>query len=437
MLGLFISKFATVPALFLVLRLDSMRSLNDWLTWLEQQHPKAIDLGLDRIAQVADRLQLRQLNCPVITVGGTNGKGSTVATLVSLAKASNRKVGSYTSPHLIRFNERICINGVEVADDVLVRAFEDIEAVRGDISLTYFEFTTLAAFQIFKTSHLDVAILEVGLGGRLDAVNMVDADVSVVTSIGLDHMDWLGNTRDLIGREKAGIYRTNRPAICGDREPPAELIKVAQEKGADLRLKGVDFEAQLNGDTWNYRDSLGELTNLPKPGIAIENAMTALAAWRAAGLHLNADEVSLGIKNARLSGRAEVVAHNPEIILDVAHNPHGAEFFMRQLPPNKPNQRTFAVFGILADKDAAGVLDACLGRVDAWFLGSLNVPRGSNWQAIEPLLIERGMLIKGRHASIELALREARKHATALDRIIVFGSFYTVGEARTALNLGE
>ena len=216
-------------------------TLDDWLSWLEQQHPKTIDLGLERAGQVADRLGLRTLGCKVITVGGTNGKGSTVATLVSICRAAGLRVGSYTSPHILHFNERICINDTPVDDVTLVRAFEKIRAVQGDVPLTYFEFTTLAAFLIFREAGLDVAVLEVGLGGRLDAVNLVDADVAVVTSIGIDHIEYLGDTREKIAVEKAGIFRAGRTAICGDDNPPDTLLEAAALTGATLICRGRDF----------------------------------------------------------------------------------------------------------------------------------------------------------------------------------------------------
>ncbi len=354
-------------------------NLADWLAWLELQHPKSIDLGLERVGLVADRLRLRELGCPVITVGGTNGKGSTVATLVSLGLAAGLRVGSYTSPHLLHFNERICLDGQPVADALIVQALEAVDGVREGVSLTYFEFTTLAAFWIFQQAGLGLAVLEVGLGGRLDAVNLVDADVAVVTSIGLDHTDWLGPDRDSIGREKAGIYRAQRPAICGDREPPASLLAVARDKGSRLLCKGQDYDFEAGDAAWTYRDTEGELRGLPLPGVALDNAATALAAWRAAGLPAEAAVLATGLAQAKLSGRLERVGQAPEILLDVAHNPHGAAFLMRQLPPAQPGQRTLAVFAMLADKDAGGVLDACLGRVDAWYLASLAVPRGANW----------------------------------------------------------
>jgi dihydrofolate synthase/folylpolyglutamate synthase len=407
-----------------------LSSLNDWLAWLETQHPQAIDLGLDRVGQVADRLHVRALGCPVITVGGTNGKGSTTTTLVSIFKASGRKVGSYTSPHLIHFNERICLNGEPVSDELIVAALEKIDAARGDISLTYFEFTTLAAFVIFREAALDVAVLEVGLGGRLDAVNLIDADVAVVTSIGLDHTDWLGDTLEAIAFEKAGIYRAGRPAVYGEAQPPHTLVDAAAAIGAPLHIKGRDFDWQEQDDGWSFRDARGTLAGLPRPRLALDNAATALAALRLSGLAVSETALRDGLAAAALAGRAELVATRPDIILDVAHNPHGAAFFMRQLPAGP---RTHAVFAMLSDKDIAGVIEACLGRVDVWHIASLDGPRGTHWGVLEPLLLARGMVVASRSDSVAAALRRARQSAGPNDRIVVFGSFYTVGAAKLAL----
>lgn len=413
--------------------------LDDWLAWMEQQHPKVIDLGLDRIGQVAKRLHVadnlhaRELGCPVITVGGTNGKGSTVATLVSIFCAAGLKVGSYTSPHLVNFNERICLNGEPVSDALIVAALAKVDAARGDISLSYFEFTTLAAFVIFREAGLDVAVLEVGLGGRLDAVNLIDADVAVVTSIGIDHVEFLGDNRESIGFEKAGIFRAGRPAVCGDREPPVRLVQAAQEKGATLLVKGVDFDWARQGDAWSFRDRHGVLEGLPLPRLALDNAATALAALRELPVQLSEQALREGLAQAALGGRAERVGERPELILDVAHNPHGAKFFMAQLPQVRAGQKTHAVFAMLADKDIGGVLDECLGRVDSWHLASLGVPRGATWPQVEPLLLERGLVVSSRSESVAAALSKARQAASPGDRILVFGSFFTVGAAKAAL----
>lgn len=417
--------------------MNSPRTLADWLGWLEQQHPKAIDLGLERVGQVADRLGVRALGCPVITVGGTNGKGSTVATLVSIYRAAGLRVGSYTSPHLLRFNERICLDGAPVDDARLLAAFERVQAACGDISLTYFEFTTLAAFVVFREAGLDVAVLEVGLGGRLDAVNLVDADVAVVTSIGIDHVEYLGDTRELIATEKAGIFRPGKPAVCGDPEPPATLLEAAQRLGTPLLRRGLDYRHAEAGESWSWTGPGRHLEGLPKPALALDNASTALAALLAAPLPVSEAALREGLAHAGLAGRLQAVAHAPLVLLDVAHNPHGAAFLMRQLAPAAPGQRTLAVFAMLGDKDVPGVIDACLGRIDAWHVASLGGPRGQQATVLSELLRERGCNVAGTYATVGAALTAARQQALPTDRILVFGSFYTVAAAQQALAPAE
>lgn len=409
------------------------RSLADWLAWLELQHPRAIDLGLARVGEVADRLGVRALGCPVITVAGTNGKGSTVATLVSIGCAAGLRVGSYTSPHLLRFNERICLQGAPVDDATLVAAFEQVEAARSEVSLTYFEFTTLAAFVVFRAAGLDLAVLEVGLGGRLDAVNVVDADVAVVTSIGIDHVEYLGDNREVIATEKAGIFRAGRPAICGDAEPPATLLAAAAALGAPLSRRGIDYGFSDEGESWTWSGAGRQLGGLPRPALALENAATALAALFASAVAVPEAALREGLRQAALPGRLQAVAQAPLVLLDVAHNPHGAAFLMRQLPPARPGQRTLAVLAMLADKDAAGVVDACLGRIDAWHVATLAVPRGQQAAVLAKLLLERGCTVAGTYRNVTEALVAARQQALSTDRILVFGSFYTVAAAQSAL----
>lgn len=421
--------------------MTSMQSLGEWLIWLEAQHPKSIDMGLKRAGVVADRLGLRHPGCPVITVGGTNGKGSTVATLVSIYRAAGLRSGSYTSPHILEFNERIALDGEPVSDAVLIAAFEKIRVAQGEVSLTYFEFTTLAALLIFREAPLDVVVLEVGLGGRLDAVNLVDADVAVVTSIGIDHVEYLGDTRELIAVEKAGIFRAGKPAICGDENPPVTLVAAAQAMGAVLIRRGSDFGFQEEADSgsdekkdvWSWHGAGRELTALPRPALALPNASAALAAVFAAPLPVSEAALREGLRLAALPGRLQTVAEAPLVLLDVAHNPHGASFLMQQLPEALPGQLTHAVFAMLADKDIAGVLDACLERVDQWFVADLPVPRGEQAQNILPLLHARGAHVVAAYPDVASALKAARQQAAATDRILVFGSFYTVAAAQQAL----
>ncbi|PTQ87957.1 bifunctional tetrahydrofolate synthase/dihydrofolate synthase [Agitococcus lubricus] len=408
-----------------------LQTLSDWLRHLEGQHVKSIDMGLERVQRVADELCVCDLGCPVITVAGTNGKGSTVTTLTAIYQQAAYRVGTYTSPHIHLFNERIALNGQMVDDQTLIAAFVQVEAARerAAISLTYFEFTTLAAFYIFQQAKLDIVILEVGLGGRLDAVNIIDADVAVITSIGIDHTDWLGDTREAISREKAGIFRSQRPAICGDSNPPQPLLDYAAELAVPLQRVGQDYRYHVQENSWSWSNNQHHYEGLAIPKLAIANVATALAAVHAAPLVVDAKTIHIAIQQAQLAGRAErIVYHGKEIILDVAHNPHGAAFFMQQLP--HASHRTLAVFAMLADKDIAGTLDVCLGMVDEWFIAGLSVPRGTTAQQLAPLLIERGMHIGGTYHSVAAAIRSACQHAQTGDRILVFGSFYTVAHAK-------
>ena len=409
----------------------TLSTLTDWLSHLENQHYKAIDMGLERVQTVAQALAVNTLGCTVMTVAGTNGKGSTVATLTAIYLAAGYQVGTYTSPHITHFNERIALQGQPVSDELLVQAFTQVEQARTHtgMSLTYFEFTTLAAFVLFKQAHLDVAILEVGLGGRLDAVNIVDADVAVVTNIGIDHVDWLGDTREAISYEKAGIFRPNKPAIYGEHNPPQPLLDHAQSLGCLLSIKQRDFGFSDDGTSWSWWGLNQHYTGLAKPKLALENVATALAAVSVAPLVVGAEALAQGLANARLAGRAEYFAYQAkEIVMDVAHNPHGAAFFMQQLPVIR--HRTLAVFAMLADKDIEATLDACLGRIDQWFLAGLPVPRGTTAHQLAPLLQARGMFIGGIHHTVAAALQAACQQAQAGDRVLVFGSFYTVAAAR-------
>ena len=337
-------------------------TLQEWLDWQEQLHPRTIDLGLERVRAVADQLRLRTLGCPVITVGGTNGKGSCVALLEALLAAGDRRVATFTSPHLVRYNERIRLAGREVTDAELIGAFERIDEVRGDTSLTFFEFNTLAALHLFQQEQFDAVLLEVGLGGRLDAVNIVDADVAVLTSVGLDHCDWLGPTLEDIGREKAGIFRAHRPAVLGEAVMPQSVYAAARAVGAELRLPGIDYGYTIEGAKWHWHGRGLTFNDLPLPLLAgrqqVGNAATALAALAEVRerLLLSTEQVTTGLREVRLGGRFEVVGGKPEWILDVAHNPAAAEVLARNLRERPRSGRTLAIVGVLADKDAAGVV---------------------------------------------------------------------------------
>jgi dihydrofolate synthase/folylpolyglutamate synthase len=407
-------------------------SLASWLARLEQLHPSAIDLGLERVRRVKDAMGLAPA-FPLILVGGTNGKGSTCATLEAILGAAGYKTGLYTSPHLLRYNERVRVAGVEASDADLVHAFERVDAARGDTSLTYFEFGTLGAMAQFIDAGVDVAILEVGLGGRLDAVNVFDADAAVVTSVDLDHMDYLGDTREKIGFEKAGIYRAGRPAICADPAPPASLLAHARHIGAELRCVGQDFAAQREDDHWTYRGSNLSWPALPLPAMAgtyqVRNAAAALAAVEALRARLPVSEQAIrqGLVAARLPGRFQRIARAPEIILDVAHNPEAARALAATLREQPVAGRTLAVVGMLADKDAAGVFAALSGQIDAWWTCTPDSPRARDAAALAASLRDHADGAPVRvQPDVNTALAEARSAAREGDRIIVFGSFYTV-----------
>ncbi|HQT00375.1 MAG: bifunctional tetrahydrofolate synthase/dihydrofolate synthase [Hydrogenophilales bacterium 16-64-46] len=407
-------------------------SLTDWLIRLERLHPTAIELGLDRVRRVAGALGLKP-DFPLLTVGGTNGKGSTCAILEATLGAAGYKIGLYTSPHLLRYNERVRIAGREVGDADLVAAFEAIESARGDISLTYFEFGTLAAMHRFIEAGVDVAILEVGLGGRLDAVNLWDADAALVTSVDLDHQDYLGDTREAIGFEKAGIFRAGRPALCADPDPPASLLQHAQAIGADLRRIGRDFGYARAGAGWTWQGRHTAWPDLPLPAMAgayqLRNAAAALAALEtlSAPLPVNVEAIRHGLRQARVPGRFQTIASSPELIVDVAHNPEAARALASALDDAATAGRTFAVIGMLADKDAAGVIAALRGRVDAWWTCTPDSPRARDAASLAATI--RSCLPE---AVVNLAttpveaLAAAQSAAHEGDRIVAFGSFTTV-----------
>lgn len=420
-------------------------SLDAWLAHLESAHPVGIDMGLARIGKVKEALGLT-FTCPVITVGGTNGKGSTCAILESILLRAGYKVGCHTSPHLLEFNERARINGENTTDAVLLPHFEAVEAARMSldepVSLTYFEFTTLAILHCFAASGLDAVILEVGLGGRLDAVNIVDADCAVVTSIDLDHVDYLGDTREKIGFEKAGIFRAGRPAICADPAPPSTLVNHAAAIGAELWLFGRDFryEGQAGSERqqWSYVGPTMRRSALAYPALRganqLINTSAALAALEALRdrLPVSAQDVRLGLANVELPGRFQVLPGRPAVVLDVAHNPHAAAALAQNLGSMGFFRYTYAVFGAMRDKDIAGVVKNLKGEIDHWCLTGLPTPRAASAEALEAEL--RGVgVAAGPESSIKRfdtpaqAFEDAISRATDDDRIVVFGSFFTVG----------
>ncbi|ASY80166.1 bifunctional tetrahydrofolate synthase/dihydrofolate synthase [Pectobacterium polaris] len=400
-----------------------------WLHYLEHLHAQAIDLGLERVKQVAEHLQLLQPAATIFTVAGTNGKGTTCCTLESILLAAGLRVGVYSSPHLVRYTERVRIQGKELPEAQHTRAFADIEAGRGAVSLTYFEFGTLSALQLFKQANLDVVILEVGLGGRLDATNIVDADVSVVTSIAIDHTDWLGNDRESIGREKAGIFRQGRPAVVGEPDMPGTIADVAAEKGAQLRRRGRDWEYSVQRETWSWQDKQRELSRLPLPNVPLANAATALAALHYSSLNVSEEAIRQGLQHAALPGRFQTVQASPRLILDVAHNPHAAAYLANRLAALPKTGKVRAVVGMLSDKDIAGTLAHLTPLVDAWYCAPLEGPRGATAQQIAEHLTHSQSF-----SDVVAAWQQAMSEATDQDIVIVCGSFHTVAHVMEALD---
>jgi dihydrofolate synthase/folylpolyglutamate synthase len=411
-------------------------TLAEWLAYLETLHPKAIAMGLDRVSAVYARLGV-MLTCPVITVGGTNGKGSTCALLECMLRAGGYRVGAYTSPHLLHYNERVRVDAADATDDALLQAFAAVESARLTTPLTYFEFGTLATLWLLARAELDVAVLEVGLGGRLDAVNVVDADVAIVTTVAIDHVDYLGTTREDIGREKAGIFRSGAFAICADRLPPATLLAQASAICAKLLRIGIDYDFTAHDGQWSYRGPGGTRHGLPIPALRgayqLANAATALAALDVLRdrLPVPMGAVREGLVSVELPGRLQVLPGRPVIVLDVAHNPQAAAALADSLGSMGFHPQTWAVFGIMADKDIGSVIAALLPRVDRWYVASLPPPRGATAEGLRLRLEAAGVA----PAAIRdfndpaSAYRAAREAVAEADRIIVFGSFLTVAAA--------
>ena len=406
--------------------------LATWLSYLEHLHSKTIDLGLTRVNEVAGRMAVVKPAPFVFTVAGTNGKGTTCRTLESVLMAAGYRVGVYSSPHLVRYTERVRVQGEELPEAAHTASFAEIEAARGEISLSYFEFGTLSALWLFKQAQLDVVILEVGLGGRLDATNIVDADVAVVTSIALDHTDWLGPDRESIGREKAGIFRSGRPAIVGEPDMPHTIADVAAEKGAMLRRRGVDWRYASGEQGWDFSDEQGTLAGLPLPQVPMPNAATALAALRASGLTVSEQAIRDGIRQAMLPGRFQIIGEAPRVILDVAHNPHAAAYLAGRLKSLPKTGRVLAVIGMLHDKDIAGTLANLMAEVDCWYCAPLEGPRGATAeQLLEHLRTGRAC------ADVAQAWHAAMADAGPEDTVLVCGSFHTVAHVMEEIDAGR
>jgi dihydrofolate synthase/folylpolyglutamate synthase len=409
-------------------------NLHDWLRYIESTHPTSIDLTLDRIKTVVERLHLN-FSFPIITVGGTNGKGSTCAMLESIYKAAGYKVGCYTSPHFLHFNERIKVNAIPVSDEIICEAFSKIEAARKDISLTYFEYGTIAAMIIFANADLDVAILEVGLGGRLDAVNVFDSDCAIVTTIDLDHMDYLGHTREAIGFEKAGIFRSHKTAICGDFNPPKSLIQHCESIHADLKVIGKDFAYEVHHNSFDFLIDTSFVLNLPLPKLQgdfqLANATSALMSVKVMEekLPLTTEAIKQGLVSTLLPGRFHEVRFNPSLVMDVAHNPQAATSLSLNLKKHAVKGKTIAVFSILKDKDIYSVTKALRGDINQWCIAEIQNERAASIDIIKKAIQQADssahiVSFKNIQEAYDFALKEV----TINDRIIVFGSFYTVAD---------
>lgn len=410
-------------------------SLNGWLSWQEQFHPRPIDLGLERVASVYARLDSNSEQIPTITVAGTNGKGSCVAYLEAIYKAQGYRVGAYTSPHILKYNERIRVNGEPVSDQTICAAFERIDEVRDETSLSYFEFGTLAALDIFSRYAVDVRILEVGLGGRLDAVNIIDPDVAIVTTIAIDHIDWLGHTVEAIALEKAGIFRKATPAIVGDQQAPITLINAARDKGANLLQIGQAFSYRKLAGGWEWSCGTLKLGPLPEPVLKGEhqfrNAASVLMALHClqARLPVDISAIEQGLQTVQLQGRFQLIPGEIPVLLDVGHNPQAVKTLRDYLEHYFPSVRIHAVFAMMKDKDIEGVLAIMRACVTQWYLAPLKSPRAADEELLKAHCHRQDIKnVNYGYSDFMAAFADARRHAQPNDLILVFGSFFLVSE---------
>lgn len=418
------------------------RTLNDWLEYQLQIHPKSIDMGLDRISEVAKRLNIKKHARRVITVAGTNGKGSTVAFIEAIARAAGWKVGAFTSPHILEYNERVRVSGINVNDEKLITAFEKIELARmhdAEILLTFFEFSTLAALLIFAECDLDLVILEVGLGGRLDATNIIDPDVAVITTVDLDHQDYLGTDRESIGFEKAGIIRAWKPVIFGEKDPPSTALRRAYELGATAIRGHSDYLIEKHNNFWRWREPGYEI-QLPMPSLAapvqIENAATAIAALRALSDEIKDAAIIEGVRSARVPGRLQKISSEPDLVLDVAHNPQAARQLSQWLLEHP--KTTYAVFAALADKDIEAIISLLQPQIKHWFLAGIDDAGPRNLTAAQLEVRVKTLItepVLSCHGNIAQAMQAALQRAATDERVLVFGSFHTVAAAMNAIKI--
>lgn len=409
------------------------KSLVDWLKRLEPLRHQEQDLGLERIKQVVQNLNLQAFHCPVITIGGTNGKGSCIATLEAIYLHAGYQVGAYTSPHILHFNERIRINGKEVADNIIINALETIERARGDIFLSFFEFITLAGLLIFQQTNLDIVLLEVGIGGRFDAVNIIDADVAVIASVDLDHTEWLGDSREKIGFEKAGILRQGKYAVCGDFNPPQSILDYAAKVQAELFCQGRDFYFNVDNlqSIWDWHGPHVFLHALPFPHLAMQNVSTALMAYccLAEKLPVSHQALTQAIKSVRVIGRFQQIKQSPRVIIDVAHNPAAAFMLSQRLKQELSSTvKIIAVFSALNDKDISTMVEHLSEQVTAWYIAPLASKRSRTLDDLHLELQRGGATEIKKFDNITSAYQNALLHSDADNCIIVFGSFYTVAE---------
>ncbi|OCF99266.1 bifunctional tetrahydrofolate synthase/dihydrofolate synthase [Gilliamella apicola] len=408
---------------------DAMSDLKTWLCYLEQLHPSSIELGLERVKSVAERLELLQPAPYIFTVAGTNGKGTTCRTLEMILLAADKRVGVYSSPHLLHFTERVRINNQESTPSDTVKAFVAIEKARGDVSLTYFEYATLAALYQFKQAQLDVVILEVGLGGRLDATNIVDADIAIITTIGIDHVEYLGNTRESIGREKAGIFKPKSIAVVGEPEIPSSMLDVAHAVNCPLFAVNKDWSyQQIDKLTWQFNSSIKQYQNLPIPQVPLANAATAIAALSYSPFSITQKQIDSALEKTSLIGRFQIIQLSPTVIVDVAHNPHAASYLVKQIELLKQQQSKVGkvrfVIGMLKDKDIKSTLS--IFNADQWYCASLYGERGCNADILKQFLQEENVENIATFDSVNEAYQKAMKEAKEDDIIVVCGSFHTV-----------